>query len=72
LLNLAMNTPNGQARTAALAIAASAETVPAAIVPYASAGSLLIIGEEGPALAAAAECQQQEIIAPPCLLWSAG
>jgi ferredoxin len=62
LLNLATNTPNGQARTAALAITASAETVPAAIVPYASAGSLLIIGEEAPALAAAEQCQQQENI----------
>jgi ferredoxin len=62
LLNLATNTPNGQARTAALAITASAETVPAAIVPYASAGSLLIIGEEAPALAAAKQCQQQENI----------
>lgn len=62
MLNLATNTPSGQARTAALAITASAETVPAAIVPYASAGSLLIIGEEAPALAAAEQCQQQENI----------
>ena len=62
MLNLATNTPNGQARTAALAITASAETVPAGIVPYASAGSLLIIGEEAPALAAAEQCQQQENI----------
>ncbi|MDH3887017.1 MAG: 4Fe-4S binding protein [Gammaproteobacteria bacterium] len=67
-----MNTPDGQARTAALAIAASAETVPAAIVPYASAGSLLIIGEEGPALAAAAECQQQEIISTTVLVMERG
>ena len=62
MLNLATNTPNGQARTAALAITASAETVPAGIVPYASAGSLLIIGEEAQALAAAKQCQQQENI----------
>jgi ferredoxin len=62
LLNLATNTPNGQARTAALAITASAETVPAGIVPYASAGSLLIIGEAAQALAAAEQCQQQENI----------
>jgi len=62
LLKLATNTPNGQARTAALAITASAETVPAGIVPYASAGSLLIIGEEAQALAAAKQCQQQENI----------
>ena len=62
MLNLATNTLNGQARTAALAITASAETVPAGIVPYASAGSLLIIGEEAQALAAAKQCQQQENI----------
>ena len=62
MLNLATNTPNGQARTAALAITASAEIVPAGIVPYASAGSLLIIGEAAQALAAAEQCQQQENI----------
>jgi ferredoxin len=62
LLKLATNTPNGQARTAALAVAAAAETVPTGIVPYASAGTLLIVGEEAPALAAAEYCQQQENI----------
>jgi ferredoxin len=62
LLNLATNTPNGEARIAALAVAAAAEAVPTGIVPYASAGSLLIIGEETPALAAAERCQQQENI----------
>jgi ferredoxin len=62
LLNLATNTPDGQARTAALAMAAAAETVPAAIVPYVSSGSLLIIGDAGPALAAAAEYQHQQTI----------
>ncbi len=62
MLNLATNTPNGRARAAALAVAATAETVPVAIVPYASAGSLLIIGEAAQALAAAQQCQQQEDI----------
>lgn len=62
MLNLATNTPDGQARTAALAMAAAAEAVPAAIVPYVSAGSLLIIGDAGPALAAAAEYQHQQTI----------
>jgi ferredoxin len=62
LLNLVTNTPNGQARTAALAVAAAAETVPAGIVPYASAGTLLILGAEVPALAAAAQYQQQDNI----------
>ena len=62
MLNLATNTPDGQARTAALAMAAATETVPAAIVPYVSAGSLLIIGEAGPALAAAAEYQHQQTV----------
>lgn len=62
MLNLATNTPNGQARAAALAVAAAAEIIPVGIVPYASAGSLLIIGEEAQALAAAQQCQQQEDI----------
>jgi len=62
LLNLGTSTPNGQARTAALAVAAAAETVPAGIVPYVSAGSLLIIGAEAPALASAKQCQQQDNI----------
>ena len=62
MLNLATNTPNGQARASALAVAAAAEIVPVGIVPYASAGSLLIIGEEAQALAAAEQCQQQENI----------
>ena len=62
MLNLSTNTPNGQARSAALAVAAAAETVPAGIVPYASAGTLLILGEETQALAAAQQCQQQDNI----------
>ncbi len=62
MLNLATSTPNGQARSAALAVAVAAEIVPAGIVPYASAGSLLIIGEEVPALAAAERCRQQDNI----------
>ncbi|NOR40585.1 MAG: 4Fe-4S ferredoxin [Gammaproteobacteria bacterium] len=60
--NIPADTPNGQARTAALAVAAAAETVPAGIVPYASAGTLLILGAEVPALAAAAQYQQQDNI----------
>ncbi len=62
MLNLATNTPNGKARATALAVAATAETVPVAIVPYASAGTLLIIGEAAQALAAAQQCQSQEDI----------
>ena len=62
MLNLGTSTSNGQARAAALAVTAAAETVPVAIVPYASAGSLLIIGEEAQALAAAKQCQQQQDI----------
>ncbi len=59
MLNLCTTTQNGQARTAALAVAAAAEAVPAGIVPYASAGSLLILGEEQQALAAA-KCLKQQ------------
>ena len=53
LLNLATNTRNGQARTAALCVATAGKTVPAGIVPYVSAGSLLILGNEPQALAVA-------------------
>jgi ferredoxin len=42
--------------------AAAVETVPVAIVPYASAGSLLILGAESQALAVAERCKQQENI----------
>ena len=62
LLNLATDTRNGQARAAALAVAATAEAVPAGIVPYVSAGTLLILGDEPRALAAAERCRQQENI----------
>jgi len=62
LLNLGTNTPNGQARAMALTAAAAVETVPVAIVPYASAGSLLILGDEARALAAAKHCNTQENI----------
>jgi ferredoxin len=62
LLNLGTNTPNGQARATALTAAAAVETVPVGIVPYASAGSLLILGDEARALAAAEHYRQQENI----------
>jgi ferredoxin len=62
LLNLAAHSRNGQARAAALAVAATDTPAPAGIVPYISAGSLLILGDEAPALAAAAHCRQQENI----------
>ena len=62
MLNLATNTRNGQARAAALAAAAAREAVPAGIVPYVSAGTLLILGDEPRALAAAEHCRQQENI----------
>jgi ferredoxin len=61
-LNLCTNTQNGQARATALADAAAARMVPAGIVPYASAGSLLILGDESRAQAAAASLKQQENI----------
>ena len=61
-LNLGTNTQNGQARMAALAVAAAAEATPAAIVPYASAGSLLILGDESQALAAAGSLRGQDNI----------
>jgi len=62
LLNLGTHTLNGQARATALMAAAAVETVPVGIVPYASAGSLLILGAESQALAAAERCKQQENI----------
>lgn len=62
MLNLATNTPNGQARAAALTAAAAVETVPVGIVPYVSAGSLLILGDEARALAAAERYRLQENI----------
>ena len=62
MLNLCTDTRNGQARTAALAIAAAAEPQPVAIVPYVSAGTVLILGDESVALAAARHCNQQENI----------
>ena len=60
MLNLATNTPNGQARASALAAAAAVEITPTGIVPYASAGSLLIIGEQAQALAVAERCHLQQ------------
>jgi len=62
LLNLATNTLNGQARATALTAAAAVETTPVGIVPYASAGSLLILGDEARALAASEHYRQQENI----------
>lgn len=62
MLNLCTNNQNGQARTAALAVAAAVKAVPVGIVPYASAGTLLILGGESQALAAAEHCKQQENI----------
>jgi len=62
LLSLCTHTLNGQARAAALVVAAAAEAVPAGIVPYMSAGTLLILGDEPRALAAAERCRQQENI----------
>ena len=59
MLSLAANTQNGQARAAALAVAAAAKAEPVGIVPYASAGTLLILGEELPALTAARQCNLQ-------------
>ncbi len=56
--NLSENTPNGKARAAALAAMASVVAKPAGIVPYASAGSLLIIGEASQALAVAEDCKE--------------
>ena len=64
MLNLSANTRNGQARAAALTVAAATETVPAGIVPYDSAGTLLILGDEPQALAAALRCKQLENISP--------
>ncbi len=55
---------NGQARAAALSAAAACETVPAGIVPYVSAGTLLILGDEPQALAAALRCSQLQGISP--------
>ncbi|MDX2457468.1 MAG: 4Fe-4S binding protein [Gammaproteobacteria bacterium] len=62
MLNLGTQTPNGQARAVALAVAAAAEATPVGIVPYASAGTLLILGAETEALAVAERCRQQENI----------
>jgi ferredoxin len=67
-LNLATNTRNGQARTAALSVATAGKTVPAGIVPYVSAGSLLILGNEPQALAVALRCKQLENISPTVLI----
>lgn len=64
MLNLSANSRNGQARAAALTVAAATETVPAGIVPYDSAGTLLILGDEPQALAAALRCKQLENISP--------
>jgi len=61
LLNPGTHTPNGQARAAALAVAV-ADTAPVGIVPYLSAGSLLILGDEARALAAAERCRRLENI----------
>jgi ferredoxin len=61
-LNLGTHTLNGQARTAALAVAAAIEVVPAGIVPYVSAGTLLVLGDETRAMAAAKRCNAQENI----------
>jgi ferredoxin len=61
-LNLCTNTQKGQARATALAVAAAARVEPAGIVPYASAGSLLILGDESRAQAAAASLRQHENI----------
>jgi len=64
LLNLATNTRNGQARTTALSVAAATETVPVGIIPYVSAGTLLILGDEPQALAVALRCNQLQGISP--------
>ena len=62
MLELGTNTPNGQARATALVTAAAIETVPVGVVPYASAGSLLILGDESQAQAAADNFRQHENI----------
>ena len=56
--NLSESTPNGKARAAALTAMANVVPEPASVVPYASAGSLLIIGEASQALAVAEDCKE--------------
>ena len=58
LLNLSAETPDGKARAAALAHMAGVAAEPADVVPYASAGSLLIIGAASQALAVAEDCKE--------------
>ncbi len=54
---LLTTTPNGHARTAALAAAARVETQPTSIVSYQSKGSVVIVGPAASALAAAERLQ---------------
>ncbi len=58
LPDLPAETPNGKARAAALASMAGVAVEPAGVVPYTSAGTLLIVGAASQALAAVEDCKE--------------